>query len=236
MPLAAARVGVRRAPFLPTQLTGLAVWLDAGQITGAVDNAAVATWQDRSGNARDAVQVTATKQPLYHNTGGLLTLSGRPYVQFDNVDDSMAGAISIANRAVTIISVMANFVNIYLRDSAAPIPGELETNFYYTRSADSVLSNVALTFTTAYDVYVGVGAALGSATRAYTNGALTGTSAVLSGTEPATTRYSINDDSQGAGNSGRVTRLAEFLVYNRVLTDPERQQVEAYLKAKHGTP
>ena len=39
-----------------------------------------------------------------------------------------------------------------------------------------------------------------------------------------------------AGGSYMTGALAEIVSYNRLLTTAERQQVEVFLKAKHGTP
>lgn len=49
------------------------------------DGAAVATWPDSSGNARDLAQATGSRQPLFRATG----IANRPAVEFDGSDDAM---------------------------------------------------------------------------------------------------------------------------------------------------
>ncbi|MEZ4219299.1 MAG: LamG-like jellyroll fold domain-containing protein [Polyangiaceae bacterium] len=62
---------------MPTQ--GLELWLDA---TG-LPSGSVATWTDKSGKNKHAIQASAPKQPTHSATG----LNGKPAVLFDGVDD-----------------------------------------------------------------------------------------------------------------------------------------------------
>lgn len=66
--------------FMPTQLPGLQLWLDASRI-GFTNGANVPVWLDYSGNAFDATNSTSSKQPTVSR------LSGRPSVKFDGTDD-----------------------------------------------------------------------------------------------------------------------------------------------------
>ena len=81
--------------------------------TGLLDEAAVAAWggastlycttlYDQSGNGRDVVQTTASKQPTLILTGSV------PYLQFDGTDDALDG-ISLAGfaRNVGTCSILA---------------------------------------------------------------------------------------------------------------------------------
>lgn len=68
------------AQWTPLNIPDLALWLDARQITGLADGAAVATWPDASGNGRDAAQGTAGNRPAYAAAGGTHALNGQPAV------------------------------------------------------------------------------------------------------------------------------------------------------------
>jgi hypothetical protein len=61
-------------------------------ITGST-NGFITTWYDQSGNGNDAVQTSATSQPIIVSGGTILTLSGtgvsRPILRFDGTDDWM---------------------------------------------------------------------------------------------------------------------------------------------------
>src|SRR6185295_5448090 len=68
----------RFANFLPTDISGLQVWLKADAIVGLSDNDPVSTWSDGSGQSHDATGVTTTR-PLF-KTG---ILAGKAVVRFD---------------------------------------------------------------------------------------------------------------------------------------------------------
>lgn len=64
-------------PFVPSDLTGLAWWFEARDLTATVlDGATVGTWDDKSGNNRHVAQGTAGNRPTLHHN------SGKPYIQF----------------------------------------------------------------------------------------------------------------------------------------------------------
>lgn len=87
--------------WLPTLMSGLVAWYDAGQITGLSDGTAISQWNDLSGNAYHAVQATGTKQPLY-KTG---ILNGRPVVRFDGTDDffTASGLGALSDHSVFVV-------------------------------------------------------------------------------------------------------------------------------------
>ena len=68
-----------KAAIIPTNLSGLAVWLDAGAL-GLSDGASVSDWQASGGTAYGAVQPTGTLQPTFHTS----VINGLPVVRFDN--------------------------------------------------------------------------------------------------------------------------------------------------------
>lgn len=48
----------------------------------------VTTWYDQSGNARNATQTTAVNQPKIVSSGTVLTINGKPRMDFDGSNDS----------------------------------------------------------------------------------------------------------------------------------------------------
>lgn len=80
------------ASFKPTDIASLGLWLDAGQITGLADGAAVNTWADVSGLARHASQATAASRPTYQTNEA----NTRPVVRFDGVNDILVNTPHIA--------------------------------------------------------------------------------------------------------------------------------------------
>lgn len=70
--------------FLPTDVAGLMLWLDANE--GITIDTGVSNWADQSGNGNDAVQTTSVNwQPTYNATG----LNSKPTVVFDGSNDLM---------------------------------------------------------------------------------------------------------------------------------------------------
>ena len=71
-------------------------------------NGFVSKWYDQFGS-NDAVQTTATEQPkIWDSTTGLLTEGGRPAIEFDGVDDSLATPdyiVELSQNNATVLSV-----------------------------------------------------------------------------------------------------------------------------------
>ena len=82
-------------PWTPAQLPGLALWLDAADLDGdgvqegaaesGLNGSAVATWADKSGLGRHAVQNTVAWQPTYVQGG----LNGLPTIRYDGANDAL---------------------------------------------------------------------------------------------------------------------------------------------------
>lgn len=252
MPLAAARAGVRRAPFLPTQLTSLGLWLDAAQITGAADGAAVATWQDRSGNAWDAAQVTLAKQPIYRASGALLTPSGRPVVQFDGISsqlDCSAGSSSIQGQSVFVVARVTSFpanTDPTYTFVGSTAPGGLALQLTATGTAIRMEDdNTSGIYSTSYNPgtalfrqYSCMFFANGStgSQHIFADGTEVGVGNTLPTALSGTNFRRIGGAGSATSSKYLTGAIAEVVIYTRLLASAERQQVEAYLRAKHGTP
>lgn len=215
------------APFSPADITGLSLWLkaDAG-VTLSGSN--VTAWADQSGNARNA---TATDTPT------LTTISGKTFVDF--AGGYLSGNEVLSQPYATIMAV-ANFTS--LREVEAifeqvDLEGGYNMVFYRGHfGANSIFAiyngasfgSIATTNNNqTYLFGVTVDGAFGSL---YLNA--TADEVGDSGEFTPSGPYNIG---RFEGQSATTTemRMAEIVVYNRVLTTPERQQVEAYLNAKY---
>jgi len=215
------------APFLPTDLTGLSLWLKAD--TGiTLSGSNVTAWADQSGNGNNA---TATDAPT------LTTIGGKTFVNF-------AGGFFTGDELLTqpyaTIMVVANF-------TAAR---QVEVIFQQHNENDG--DNLAL-----YRGHAGADEEF-----AIYNGASFGSIATTSNNQTylfgvtvneVTGSLYLNGTADEVGESGAITpaglyyigkwvsgdvvttemRMAEIVVYDRVLTTPERQQVETYLNTKY---
>ena len=75
-------VGVGFPTFLPSQISGLKLWLKADSLSLS-DGDAVGTWADQSGNANDATQTTAVNKPSFKTN----IVNSKPVIRFDGVND-----------------------------------------------------------------------------------------------------------------------------------------------------
>lgn len=98
------------APFSPSDIAGLVLWLDASlgtyQSTGGsaalADGDPVGEWQDQSGNGNDVTQVTGEKKPVLKT--GANGLNGLPVLRFDGSSDLLAGSASASVKHWFVVS------------------------------------------------------------------------------------------------------------------------------------
>lgn len=81
--------------------SGLAMWLDAGSITGLNDGDPLSAWTDLSGLGYHATQSTAAAKPTYRTNA----LNGLPALDFDGVDDNLAHTLEILAAPMTAFVV-----------------------------------------------------------------------------------------------------------------------------------
>jgi hypothetical protein len=72
-------------PFVPTDVPGLVLWLDADEGITEAGNV-VSEWADQSPEGNDFVQATENRKPLLNSTG----LNGFPSLTFDGANDFMS--------------------------------------------------------------------------------------------------------------------------------------------------
>lgn len=70
--------------FVPSDISGLILWLDASTISGA-DNDPIASWNDQSAENNDATQSNAGWKPLLKTN----QLNSKSVLRFDGTDDEM---------------------------------------------------------------------------------------------------------------------------------------------------
>jgi len=205
----------------------------------------VSQWSDQSGNARHASQSTADYRPLLVQGG----LNGRPVLRFDAVDDRLAsGTFSVPISGATGLTLFAvskdnstGYVNNYSVMLASPTARCVWFGYAYGRvslatrritgeTVASIGTGAARIDTTDPILMSGVVNYTTQAAAVYRNGAQTATGATTSAgvletqtllTIPYLDLYSD-------------TSHAAIIVYNRVLSDAERQRVERWLATRYG--
>jgi len=232
--------------------SGLSLWLkaDAGVTLSGSD---VTAWADQSGNGRT---VTLANSPSFTAS----SINSRPTVDF-NGSTQFADALTpafVGNNNFSVIWVFK-----YVGDSATGAgdpyspsvtflsdTGTDQGSFHYIKNENKFPASYPLFLTqgwTPYDYSDGFTYSDGSnyilefisnqssgVYSVFRNTALEGSEAIgtAADSDVIGIRIAGQQDPERYGN----IRMAEIVVYDRVLTTPERQQVEAYLMNKYNIP
>ena len=256
MPLS-PRLLVPRASgaFLPTRVSGLAIWLDAADTsTFTLNSGNVAEWRDKSGNNRNATQSTAASQPLRANWGdGRLVPNTADLAQRSmilqnslSVTRNVAGitascvircGISSANQPVLQFQSGANNARFSVRVNntvssstrLALLARRLDSD-----TVNAVGGGASLTEGQSFtSVVTCVADYANSDGFIFENGDL-----LASNTSFGTSGNTENTDSTSANLMGIGSfffgLVAEVVVYNRVLSSSERTVLDRYLGRKWG--
>ncbi len=226
----------------------LATWLKADNLAGLANNAAIANWQDASGNGNNATQSTAGWRPTYRTN----VINGLPAVRFNAANKTYLATPSSAPEDFTLLCVFRSTQgsgtgSLYYQ-GAGLISGEVSgtmLDFGTCLFADGRVcagtgdADVAVVSTNGFndgsahlmtfkrtaqtgrtDLYVD-GVAMG-----YTNGnqcALLAPSRLVLGAQQVLNNYFTGD-------------LAELKIYRAALVNSDRADQETILAAKWGTP
>jgi hypothetical protein len=216
-------------PFLPTDITGCAVWYDGADTSSmTMTGAAITTWADKSGNARNATG--ATNKPQYAiSTGGVsFTAASSQYFTM-SVPYSKTNTIFLVSTPVP-----SNTANMYYFNTTASITGSVYIggntgqNTYLTYGIAATKSTFSTGVPTNPFLIYSV-KTTGVSTIGYYNGTQVFTQADSSSADTATSWSSLG--SAGVGNYLTGT-IYEFIIYSVALTNPQIQSVVNYLKNK----
>ena len=231
------------------KISGLALWLkaDAG-VTLAGSN--VTAWADQSENGENATTENGgADSPIFVSSAQ----NSKPAIQFNNSDLNGTSFMRIASPAFNLKNSTAFFVAkqinqlVFARLFAFL---SLDGDDYATNDGMAVLYNnfadprqfqIESNFGSAFENASNY-EAFGVASYTITSGGLitpffnsiagtTYTNEDMSATNSSDAL--IAQGSQLLGGSSLDGQIAEIVIYSRVLTTPERQEVEAYLNSKY---
>lgn len=230
----------RRRAFVPTSIPTLALWLksDAGLYDATsngsavtTDGAAVARWEDQSGNTRHMTQTTADSRPTLQN-GATDTLNGRGVILFDGTDDCLKTGLFTFDQPFTVFLVLnqvtwagndvilagaVDETDRILQVNASPNIGLYYGNFDGFRNGELLTANWGL-----------VRAVVNGATSAV---AVNGNTAV-SGDAGSVGSNGLCLGARPTGAAAANIKLAEVLVFSGTLTAGQTAQVESYLNSR----
>lgn len=227
--------------FDPRTYAGLHAWYDANWVNGfgaapPADGAAIAQWNDLSGNGRHLLQGTGANQPLFRLTGALNQL---PCVEtVDNTDVMSAPVAGAGTRPYMVIAVFAN----KLADDGAYHRGVLVNNggvgvgIQWAGSVDSFGANDSGSVnagTIAGDLNVWhIDSYIARTTGFTSEVAIDGVTTGFSGVAGTDTDRTIGLSLSGAG--GFLGLYGEIIVFMGELSRPHRNALESSLVEKWG--
>ena len=248
-------------PFLPSNVTGLQLWLDASDASTLYDatsggslvaaDGGVARWEDKSGNNRHFTQSTSSKRPARKTSqqNSLDTLL------FDGSDDSLIGSnFASGTGGLTIFSVVKrNATNAVheiinkgvdnggwlfrLTDTNAPQISSYRDSTLTNSTLRGTSSSVSATDYTVLAMVAGSGAF--NTALMFRNGtSLAMSAAAEDGTNGRTPSGGSDPVRIGVQVYSGVDyfnyngNIAEIVLYDSALSDADRAAVENYLLAK----
>lgn len=220
---------------------------------------AVSSWTDRSGNSNTLTQTTAGNKPQYQSSSSVfgskpaIAFTGTQFMKFADltVTKSISGATYMAAISANDLGgwnffaystssdneIIYGGLNIGATPDISASPGMVYTGGARTDVVWQVMSGGSYTVNTPFLVSSVTDF---SATKLslYKDRSLVASSTAYStaGTTPAvnaSATYTYLGGGDGVGFNGQIP---EFLLYNTALSDPNRQLVETYLKARYNTP
>jgi len=215
---------------------GMVLWLDAGK--GITDASGVSKWEDQSGSGNDAEQGDTDKQPTYEINGS----NGKAVVRFDGSNDFLITENVSLGNSISVFAV------VEAEDKMSPNDHDWRYNQgIVTQYKDGryilEINSTAIRFqfydgdwitadadATCWQLY-GVIREDSFTKRLYLNGVEAASKNTSTGTSGSNNPIKI-------GFSGDYSRylkgdIAEILVYDRVLSDSERDMVQTYLNIKY---
>ncbi len=226
--------GVR---FLPTDIVGLQLWLDANDASTLFQDAAktisagdgdvVGAWADKSGLGNDATQATTAKKPtLQFNI-----INGLPVVRGDVDDDMTINVGALTNETIFVVSSHAvnNLSGVLFADTVTGTRLQYNSvvnriDYRYNSQNVSITGGFVETSPNLFIVsYDGTNQNI-----SVNEGAITS----LPVTPLAHTYNRIFSRSANTLNGD----IAEALIYNSALSTPNIVLIRDYIRAKWGTP
>ena len=235
------RMPITRQPyFLPTQITGCSLWLDAADSSTVIlSGVNVTQWNDKSGNAANA---TASGNGLIYtqsaiNSKPAILLPGNTTYTFFT-GTSISGTL---NQAIFIVITTISGITQYSRLFSFGGAGDYNSlgnmvvgwnspgGVLIERNGIFLPSTNALVYSTPF---ITSSVISGTSVLGYINGTntLTGTTTSTNFTH---SQYEIGSYT-GSGGYTWYGYVGEVIIYNSSISDTQRQQIEGYLAQKWG--
>lgn len=240
----------------PTGLAGLKLWLDASDVNNGTanpsDGTAVNTWKDKSGNGNNATTYAGQNSGVVYSN----QINGKSVMRFTRSSQYLGSVYqvsgvdirAVANAAVTIFTVYKQGTQSGDQGLWGDDNGGWD-RFYFTSwssNASVGANNGGASLGPTNPAATVTGAGIVGVTRlltaVYNNGVNSGSAIYFNG--QTVTTFTDQTDPTAAQTSFRIGfdgddncyngDIAEVIIYNRVLTACEIQQINRYLGNKYG--
>lgn len=228
-------------------VTGYSLWLDGADAASFTysSGTVVSQWNDRSGNGRNFTQPTTANQPtrnVTQNSKSGLTFQGswmyNTSFNWSNSANTVFMVVKYDTATVNYSSLLASGA------STAGYATAISSDDYYAIFSTSIAPYTYNLLPTSSNADVAVwktaGVSGGAVTTSFwRNGTAASSTRSITGLNAGTGAI-LGASTTGGGDVSPPGSAAEFifevLVYPSQLSDTDRNAVEAYLKAKWGTP
>jgi len=220
-------LGSKSTEEAPKSIPGLTLWLDADAPSTITQATGVSQWNDKSGSGNNVVQATGSKQPAYVQS----VLNGKPVLRFTNAS---AQTMTTSTNFISPVSV------IYIARQTGGTNGRVLTGvnnnwllgFWGGSHAQAYfegwVSPAGGTPSTT-NWYIESAVETGALSSYYENGVQ-----IASNAGGVAGPNGLSLVGMGGVSEFSDADIAEIVVYNRALSDAERQKIEGYLAAKWG--
>ena len=232
------RGGASGGLWTPKRLPGLDLWLRADM--GITISTGVSAWADQSGTGdanKNAVQAVPGNQPTFNASDA--AYGGRPTLSFASASSQFlaSGVWSTPPSATGTDFTVGNTDNGVATQVMSCFSNGSTNGAIYMNTTDDMryFQGVDLLFTGAVTLaspHVYTAVHNGASTKVYQDQNLRNTGNAGAG---ALDRVIVGSYTT-TGLAPLNGKIAEIISYNRVLSDGEVAQVQAYLKARYGTP
>jgi hypothetical protein len=227
--------------FNPKKLAGLALWLDASDLSTITVDTGASEWRDKSGvGSKKFVQATGNDQPAT----GTDTMNGLNVLRFDGSNDFMTATDPFMTGNGNGLPFSFFIVQRIMAATSFGMTYTTSNLFEFRQNAGTGAMQVNAT--SANTVHTFTGSSVGVdqiVTLMFPSGATNnlfyerGTAQTLSGVadaKPATGTATHTIGRRTGGTLPANVRVAEIIAYQALLTDSQRKAVEAYLSKKWG--
>ena len=232
---------IKQVPFKPTDIGGCQLWLDASDSTTiSLTGSTVTQINDKSGNANNTSSSTGTV--TYTATG----LNSRPAFSF-NATGGFRGPISITGTTLTAFTVATLNSGVNYNGRLLGLANATQNDYAYATTGQPFFcrnggpnvsgyrNNTYMSYqTNTFDIpFIGTSQFTGSSNITSINGT-PGTAVADANGSFSITKYGFGCEGLSDAGVNWYGYCSEMILYNSLLSTPQRQQVEAYLAQKWG--